>query len=106
MHYGRIRNFTATTNFFLKQPRLKSVRASLPPASAFPSSEYQRSEMSTLIQNYNRVQKDEAGINRDVQNINNQVETLTNLGRSHAQALARHYTPTNLYTPFDITEEL
>ena len=66
----------------------------------------QRSEMSTLIQNYNRVQKDEAGINRDVQNINNQVETLTNLGRSHAQALARHYTPTNLYTPFDICKNI
>jgi hypothetical protein len=66
----------------------------------------QRNEMSLLIQNYNRLQKDEASIMRDVQNINSQIETLTNLGRSHAQALARHYTPSNLFGPFDICSQI
>ena len=50
----------------------------------------QRMEMSSLIQNYNRIQKDEATVYRQINSLSNQIQILTTLGRSYAQAIAKN----------------
>ena len=66
----------------------------------------QRMEMSSLVQNYNRIQKDEATIYRQIKSLANQIQILTSLGRSYAQAIAKTYYSSTLLGPFDICKKM
>ena len=48
----------------------------------------QRMEMSSLVQNYNIIQKDEATVYRQIKSLSNQIQILTTLGRSYAHKLS------------------
>ena len=66
----------------------------------------QRMEMSSLIQNYNRIQKDEATVYRQIKSLSNQIQILTTLGRSYAQAIAKKYSSSLLVGPFDVCKKM
>ena len=66
----------------------------------------QRMEMSSLVQNYNIIQKDEATIYRQIKTLSNQIQILTTLGRSYAQAIAKNYSSSLLMGPFDMCKKM
>eukprot|EP00944_MAST-04C_sp_MAST-4C-sp1_P008470 g8470.t1 len=66
----------------------------------------QRMEMSSLVQNYNIIQKDEATIYRQIKTLSNQIQILTTLGRSYAQAIAKNYSSSLLMGPFDVCKKM
>ena len=62
----------------------------------------QRVEMSALIKNLHNLQKKEAELNREIALSRTEIDTLTTLGRSHANALFRKQSEDKVFDSIDV----